>query len=65
MLENRDLSSVPKWTMAITELWTMELNRDYLFKLSKSISTRLQMVLAAKGDMTKYRGYSVIKLFLQ
>jgi hypothetical protein len=62
MLEKRDFSSMPKWTMAITELWTMELSRDYLKKLSKSITTKLQMILAAKGDMTKY---SVIRLFLQ
>jgi hypothetical protein len=32
----------------------MELSRDYLKNLSNSMPTRLQMVIAAKGDMTKY-----------
>jgi hypothetical protein len=32
----------------------MELSRDYIKKLSDNMPARLQMVIAAKGDMTKY-----------
>jgi hypothetical protein len=54
MLKKKDISSVPKLTTAIKELWTMELSRDYIKKLSNNMPARLQMVIAAKGDMTKY-----------
>jgi transposase len=50
MLKKKDISSVPKMTTAIRELWTMELIKDYLKKLSDNIPARLQMVIAAKGD---------------
>ncbi len=54
MLKKKDISSVSKLTTAIKELWTMELSRDYIKKLSDNMPARLQMVIAAKGDMTKY-----------
>jgi hypothetical protein len=54
LLKKKDISSVPKLITAIKELWTMELSTDCLKKLSDSIPGRLKMVIAARGDMTKY-----------
>ena len=54
MLKKKDVSSVPKLTEAIRQLWIEDLKPDYLKKLSDSMPKRLEMVIAAKGDMTKY-----------
>jgi hypothetical protein len=54
ILKKRDISFVPRLTKAIKELWTMGLSWDYLKNLSNSVTTVLQMVIAAIGDMTKY-----------
>jgi hypothetical protein len=54
LLKKKDVSSVPKLTTAIRQLWTEELKPEYLKNLSDSMPKRLEMVIAAKGDMTKY-----------
>ncbi len=54
MLRKKDISSVPKLTAAIKELWTQELTAEYLKKLSDSMPRRLQMVIEAKGEAIKY-----------
>lgn len=53
-LKKQDISSVPKLTQEIKMLWTMELSREYLRSLSDSMPARLKLVIAARGDMTKY-----------
>jgi hypothetical protein len=54
LLEKKDVSSVPKLTATIRQLWTEELKPEYLRSLSDSMPKRLEMVIAAQGDMTKY-----------
>ena len=54
MLRKKDISSFPKLTLEIKKLWINDLSRDYFRKLSNSMPGRLEKVIAAKGDMTKY-----------
>lgn len=39
---------------AIKKMWVRDLSLDYWKKLSDSMPRRLQLVIASKGDMTKY-----------
>ena len=41
-------------TLEIKKLWINDLSRDYFKKLRDSMPGRLEKVIAAKGDMTKY-----------
>jgi hypothetical protein len=50
----KDISSVPKLTSAIKELWIQELTTQYLRNLSDSMPKRLQMVIEAKEEAIKY-----------
>jgi hypothetical protein len=50
----RDISSVPKLSNEIKILWTTNICQEYFKKLSNSIPTRIQKVIAAKGETTKY-----------
>ncbi len=52
--KDKDISSVPKLTAAINELWTQELTIQYLRNSSNSMPKRLQMVIEGKGEATKY-----------
>ena len=54
MLRKKDISSFPKLTLEIKKLWINDLSRDYFKKLRDSMPGRLEKVIAAKGDMTKY-----------
>ena len=53
-LRKKDISSVPKLIDELKSLWTSGLSHEYLKKLSDSMPRRMQMVIQAKGDMTKY-----------
>lgn len=53
-VKRQDTSSVPKLVEALKKLWTTGLSQDYFKKLSDSMPRRLEMVIAARGDMTKY-----------
>jgi hypothetical protein len=64
MLKTTDISSVPRLTAAIKELWTQELTPQYLWNLSDSMPKRLQMVIEAKGEAIKYRRSLTALFFL-
>ncbi len=53
-LRGKDISSLPKLIKEIKLLWTCDLSRDYLKNLSDSMPRRIQEVLKAKGDASKY-----------
>ena len=53
-LKQKDVSSVPKLIHEIKMLWVTDISQEYLKNLSDSMPGRLKMVIAAKGDMTKY-----------
>jgi transposase len=53
-LGGKDISSVPKLTNEIKILWTTNICQEYFKKLSNSMPTRIQKVIAAKGETTKY-----------
>jgi hypothetical protein len=54
LLKKKDVSSIPKLTAAIRQLLTEELKPKYLRSLSNSMPKRIEMVIVAKGDLTKY-----------
>jgi transposase len=51
---NSDITSLPKLMEAIKMMWVRDMKLDYFQKLSDSMPRRLQMVIEAKGEMTKY-----------
>jgi hypothetical protein len=51
---NSDITSLPKLMEAIKMMWVKDMRLDYSQKLSDSMPRRLQMVIEAKGQMTKY-----------
>ena len=53
-LMERDTGSVPKLIEEIKKLWAQRTPDSYLKKLSDSMPKRLQMIIDASGDMTKY-----------
>jgi hypothetical protein len=53
-LKNEDISSVPRLMEAIKTLWTTNLSKEYFSSLSNSMPKRMQDVINAGGDMTKY-----------
>lgn len=53
-LKTKDIASVPKITEEIKKLWLTGISSEYFKNLSDSMPRRLQMVIDAKGDMTKY-----------
>ena len=53
-LKKEDINSVPKLTEAIKKLWVSGLSQEYLRKLNNSMPVRIEKVIRAKGDMTKY-----------
>ncbi len=53
-LKDKDISSVPKPIAEIKMLWTCNLSRQFFKNLSDSMPRRIQQVLAAKGEATKY-----------
>jgi hypothetical protein len=52
-LKSKDIGSAPKLQAELKKLW-VSLDQAMLRKLSDSMPRRLQMVLNAKGEMTKY-----------
>ena len=52
-LKKKDIGSAPKLQAELKKLW-VSLDQAMLRKLSDSMPRRLQMVLNAKGEMTKY-----------
>lgn len=54
MLSTCNTSSVPRLSHEILKMWTTEMKLDYFRNLSDSMPKRLQMVIKAKGQMTKY-----------
>ena len=53
-LQEKDTGSVPKLIEAIKEMWCTEVTVNYLKTLSDGMPKRLQLVLEADGEMTKY-----------
>jgi hypothetical protein len=53
-LRNRDISFVPKLKEEIMKIWQQELSLEYFKSLTDSMPARMQQVIQAKGDMTKY-----------
>jgi hypothetical protein len=53
-LKHKDISSGPKLIKEIKTLWTTGIPQDLCQKLSRSMPSRIQAVLAAKGYATKY-----------
>jgi hypothetical protein len=51
---NSDITSLPKLMEAIKMMWVQDMKLDYFQKLSDSMPRKLQMVIEAKGEMTKY-----------
>jgi hypothetical protein len=52
-LKSKDMGSAPKLRAELKKLW-VTLDQAMLQNLSDSIPRRLQMVINAKGEMTKY-----------
>jgi hypothetical protein len=52
-LKKKDIGSAPKLQAELKKLW-VSLDLVMLRNLSDSMPRRLQMVLDAKGEMTKY-----------
>ncbi len=52
-LKSKDIGSIPKLQAELKKLW-VTLDQAMLRNLSDSMPRRLQMVLNAKGEMTKY-----------
>ncbi len=52
-LKSKDIGSAPKLQAELKKLW-VSLDQAMLRNLSDSMPHRLQMVLNAKGEMTKY-----------
>jgi hypothetical protein len=53
-LRNRDISSVPKLKEEIMKIWLQELSLEYFKSLTDFMPARMQQVIQAKRDMTKY-----------
>ncbi len=53
-LKHKNISSGPKLIKEIKTLWTTGIPQYLCQKLSKSMPSRIQAVLAAKGYATKY-----------
>jgi hypothetical protein len=53
-LKDKDVSYVPELIHEIKMLWPTEISREYFKKLSELMPTRIQKVLVAKGECTKY-----------
>ena len=53
-LQRRNTSSVPKLIKAIKEMWVKDMDAAYCKSLVHSMPRRLQRVIDAKGEMTKY-----------
>jgi hypothetical protein len=53
-LRNRDISSVPTLKEEIMKIWLQELSLEFFKSLTGSMPARMQQVIQAKGDMTKY-----------
>ena len=53
-LKTKDISSGPKLIREIKILWTTGIPQGYCLKLSNSMPRRIQQVLAAHGEATKY-----------
>ncbi len=53
-LKHKDIISGPKLIKEIKTLWTTGIPQDLYQKLSRSMPSRIQTVLAAKGYATKY-----------
>jgi hypothetical protein len=51
---NSDITCLPKLMEAIKMIWVKDMKLDYFQKLSDSMPRRLQIVIEAKGEMTKY-----------
>jgi hypothetical protein len=49
-LKDKDIGSVPKLIKELKILWTSSISRE----LSDSMPSRIQQVIAAKGEATKY-----------
>ncbi len=52
-LKTKDIDSVPKLQAKLKKLWVC-LDQATVQNLSNSMSHRLEMVLGAKGEITKY-----------
>jgi transposase len=53
-LKDKDIGSVPKLIKELKTLWISSISREYFKKLSDSMPSRIQQVIAAKGEATKY-----------
>lgn len=53
-LSCKNTSSVPHLCEEIKKLWVLDMHLDYFQKLSDSMPTRIQKVIQAKGNVTKY-----------
>jgi transposase len=53
-LKGKNISSTPKLIHELKILWTTGIPQDYCRKLSDSMPSRIQQVLDAKGEATKY-----------
>ena len=53
-LQEKKVTSVPSLQEEIKRLWCLGTPRELLQKLSESMPRRLQAVIDAKGEMTKY-----------
>jgi transposase len=51
---NTDITSLPKLVEAIKLMWVEDMAIPYFKKLADSMPKRLQMVVDAKGELTKY-----------
>jgi transposase len=53
-IKDKDIGSVPKLIKELKILWTSSISREYFKKLSDSMPSRIQQVIAPKGEATKY-----------
>jgi hypothetical protein len=53
-MKGKNISSVPKLIHELKILWMTGIPQDYCRKLSDSMPSRIQQVLDAKGEATKY-----------
>jgi hypothetical protein len=52
--KSQDIFSVPKLKEAILKMWTQDMSQKYLRALIDSMLKRIEAVINARGDMTKY-----------
>jgi hypothetical protein len=53
-LRDKNISSAPNLIHKLKILWTTGTSQDYCRRLSNSMPSRIQQVLATKGEATKH-----------